>query len=273
MARGGSQVPIWARDAAPDAEPDAAHVRDGPVLSRERIVTRAIAIADADGLAAVSMRKIAADLGCGTMSLYRHVPTKKDLLDLMLDTAMGNAMSDAIAAGVPPEAIPGTGLRERLATIGRGHRAMLREHPWLSQVMATRASFGPNLIRIADLALSAFDDLDVDPDTAMAAIGAINSFVSGFVTEELGAEEARRRTGLSEAEWRKQMAPYMFALFADGQNRRIARFVYDGDNAFEMDAERQFTAQLGFVLDGIVARVERESATRSAAGEDVSGSS
>lgn len=254
MSADGS-MPIWARDAAsaPAGEPASRKPRTGAALSREKIVARAIAIADAEGLAAVSMRRIAAELGSGTMSLYRHVPTKEDLLDLMLDAAMagvdvpGRAHELALAGR--------TDLRARLAAIGHGQRAMLHQHPWLSQVMATRPTFGPNLIRMLDGTLAIFDGLDVHPDTMMAAIGAINSFVSGFVTEELGAAEARRRTGLDEAQWRQRMAPYLRSLLADGQNPRVARFVREGDNAFEMDTERQFGTQLDFVLDGVLARI------------------
>jgi AcrR family transcriptional regulator len=212
-----------------------------------------MAIADADGLAAVSMRRIAAELGSGTMSLYRHVPTKEDLLDLMLDAAMAevdvpNRAHDMALAGR-------TDLRSQLTAIGYGQRAMLHRHPWLSQVMATRPSFGPNVIRILESALSIFDGRGVHPDTMMTAIGALNAFVSGFVTEELGAAEARRRTGLSEAQWREQMAPYLRSLLSGGSYPRVARFVREGDNAFEMDPEQQFAAQLDFVLDGILARV------------------
>jgi hypothetical protein len=188
------------------------------------------------------------------MSLYRHVPTKEDLLDLMLDAAMADV-------GVPEQvhdaALRGrSGLRAELAAIGYAQRAMLHQHPWLSQVMATRPTFGPNVIRMLDQALAVFDGLDVHPDTMMSAIGALNAFVSGFVAEEMGAAEARRRTGLDEAQWRQHMAPYLRSLLADGQNPRVARFVLEGDNAFEMDTERQFAAQLDFLLDGILARID-----------------
>jgi AcrR family transcriptional regulator len=105
--------PIWARP-----EPGARRSR----FSRDQIAAAALVIADAEGFEAVSIRRVAAALGAGTMSLYRYISAKSDLVALMDDAIMGEAL-------IPDGQLP-AGWREALAAIARSTRAALLAHPW-----------------------------------------------------------------------------------------------------------------------------------------------
>src|SRR5689334_7765306 len=106
-------------------------------LSLERIVDAAVKIAGSDGLAAVSMSRVAADLGASTMSLYRYVAAKDELLALMLDAA----------TGAPPDVpVPGEDWRAGLARWAWAERAALHRHPWAVRVPLTGPPATPNQI-------------------------------------------------------------------------------------------------------------------------------
>lgn len=110
-----------------------------------QIVVRAVAIADAEGLAALSMRRVATELGSGTASLYRYVTNRDELLDLMVDAVRGEK---------EPPALSGD-WRTDLTAVARQLRAGLLRHPWLSGELTGRPTFGPNSLRRADVALGA----------------------------------------------------------------------------------------------------------------------
>ncbi|MEV4257917.1 TetR/AcrR family transcriptional regulator, partial [Spirillospora sp. NPDC049652] len=105
--------------------------------SVERFVKRAVAIADAEGLDAVSMRRVAKDLGSGTASLYRYIANRDELLDLMIDAVQGE---DA-----PPG--PTGDWRADLGAHARRMRAVLLRHPWLGAELTGRPALGPNSLR------------------------------------------------------------------------------------------------------------------------------
>jgi hypothetical protein len=106
------------------------------------------------------------------------------------------------------------------------------------------------MVRSIDAALSFFDDLNLDADTMMNAIGAINAFVFGFVQEELAEKEMQRRTGLSEQEWRARMAPYIRSLLETGQYPRLRKVIVEGSDPEDHGVE--FDAQLALVVGGII---------------------
>ena len=120
---------LWGRRERPNRGPK-------PGLTLERIVASAIAVADAEGLDAVSMRRVAAKLGVGTMSLYRYVPGKNELLDLMLDR-----VSDP---GDAAQRLRGRDWRGVLETYAHGTWDLYTSHPWLLQVNWSRPALGPS---------------------------------------------------------------------------------------------------------------------------------
>src|SRR5262245_25957268 len=117
----GSDV-IWAR-------PDRAGRGPRPAHSRAAIAAAAVRIADAEGLDAVSMRRLAAELGAGATSLYRYVARKDDLLDLMVDAVVGEG---------PPPAAPSGDWRADLREIAYSTRALILRHPWAAMLLAGR---------------------------------------------------------------------------------------------------------------------------------------
>lgn len=108
-----------------------------PGLTVEGIVAAAIELADADGLESLSMRRVAERLGVGTMSLYRYVPGKAELLDVMVDRVNTETERPGDVAG---------GWRGRLEQIARENRRLFERHPWLLQVFPGRPPLGPGII-------------------------------------------------------------------------------------------------------------------------------
>lgn len=233
-------LPIWAR---PERKPRTASAS----LSLPQIVAAAVKLADAEGLDAVSMRRIAGELGSGAMSLYRYVSTKDDLLDLMLDEVMGETLADIDENWTGASGI----LRNDLLEIGHGLRSQVHRHPWLPRLMSGRPAFGPNMVRCIEIALSIFDNLDVGADTMMSSVGAMNAFVFGFVQEELAELEVQRQTGLTEQEWHERMAPYIRGLLDTGKYPRLQKVIVEGTDPDDHTVE--FDSQLRIVINGVIA--------------------
>ena len=118
-------------------------------LTLDQIVRTAVELADTDGLQAVSMRRVAEKLGFTTMSLYRHVPGKAELVELMRDAAMAGPRQP----GQQPDQWPDW--RSELAAWARENLALYRAHPWLIESAGPRTLPGPNAIAIFERALVA----------------------------------------------------------------------------------------------------------------------
>jgi AcrR family transcriptional regulator len=216
----------------------------------ESVVDAAVALADAEGLEAVSMRRIAAELGVGTMSLYRYVETKDDLLDLMIDQVMGEGER-------PPRR---DDWRAELRGIGLRHRTLVLLHPWVLGVSATRPPFGPNVLDNTERMLAAMDGQGIGID-AMARLGeTVMAYVRGFVMSEIAELETIRRTGVTEDEYRSAVGPYLMGVLAEGRHPLLSRFVHDAEH--HPDRDQVFESGLDRVLDGIAVDLERMQAVR-----------
>ncbi|MEU7694848.1 TetR/AcrR family transcriptional regulator [Microbispora hainanensis] len=225
-----------------------------PEIGVDRIVRAAIEVADAEGLAALSMRKVAEQLGVGTMSLYTYVPGKAELIDVMLDTAYGELPA--------PEEVPG-GWRGRLELIARENLALYRRHPWMLQVSSlTRPPLGPNLIAKYDYELRAVDGIGLDDLEMDSVVTLLNGYVSGAARGAVEAAQAPGETGVTDEQWWHAHAPYLARVFDPRRYPVAARVgaaageaynaAYDPDQAFEFGLQR--------VLDGIEAFVAARTA-------------
>src|SRR3954470_17648967 len=107
------------------------------------IVAAAVALADADGLDAVSMRAVAARLGAGAMSLYTYVPDKDALVAAMLETVSGE---ERLSRDPPPPSAPSGDCRPALSLLARQQRALLHRHPWVVDALSHRQPLGPNTL-------------------------------------------------------------------------------------------------------------------------------
>jgi AcrR family transcriptional regulator len=230
---------VWAR-------PERASRAQQPALSREHIVRAAIELADAEGVGALSMRRIAAKLGVGTMSLYWYVSSKQDLFDLVRDAVYGE---------IELPAQPSGDWRADLRVIAVQMRAMLRRHPWLSALLNSRPSFGPNGLRYAEFCLAALDGLGLTPATMISIFETIDGYIVGYVQTKTAEEAARQQSGMTEQEWRKALEPYLRQATATGRYPTFARLVTQ-DTSLN-DETTGFAFGLDCVLDGIAARIAR----------------
>ncbi|MGW1787964.1 TetR/AcrR family transcriptional regulator [Streptomyces tubercidicus] len=239
-ADGGEPGLIWERPEPPS--------RPTPSpLSRDRIVAAAIELADADGLEAVSLRKVAAALDAGPMRLYRYLSTKEELLDLM---------GDAVYGEIPaPEPADGD-WRGMLVSLAHDTRQAVLRHKWFADQLAGRPHLGPNALTHLEASLTALygtPGLD-DIDTVMLVIDAVNAYVVGALRKEISVLHAERITGMDEEQWQRATGPYISRKLATGRYPTLSKVVQD---ATHPNADTTFDTGLGFLLDGIAARIAR----------------
>lgn len=216
-----------------------------PVVTVAKIVRTAIQIADAEGIDALSMRRIATEMGSGTTSLYRHVTNKDELIDLMVEAVHGE------------HPLPEPGQRHwraELADWARQSRATMLRHPWLVQQASRRTALGPNVIAKFDHLLGVLGRVTEDATLATMASEALNAHVLGEVTVELADLEAQRRTGMTETEWQESMGAYVTQVVESGRYPHFNRRILESDNP---DADRRFEFSLECLLAGIEAMFQR----------------
>ena len=210
-----------------------------PALDLARIVAAAIEIADRDGLATLSMARLAERLGSAPMSLYRHVANKDELLVFMQDAAPG-----------PPPELP-AGWRPGLTTWARALRAVYFAHPWILQVVAGRPPLDPGQLAWLDRGLAALAGTPLTVLQRYDAVMAVLNFVRGEAqiavvllsgpTEDLAADYAEVVTGLV----RPERFPALAAAIADG--------LFEAED----DGSRTFDFGLTSVLDGVGLAITR----------------
>ncbi|MFI7004289.1 TetR/AcrR family transcriptional regulator C-terminal domain-containing protein [Nocardia sp. NPDC050175] len=226
----------------PQATPPREHVRDTE-LTAALVVRTGMTIADAEGMAALSMRRVAAELGVPTMSLYRHVGSKDRLVLLMADEAFGEAeLPD------PPPA----GWRERLEVLARLQWAMYHRHPWVvAALWVNDPEPAPKLLAHTEWAVHAFGDLGLDPDAALYAHVSLYSYVRGIAVN-LELATGARRAGTPVEPWEVREREYEH-LLASGRYPTLANL--NERNDFEFDIDKLFDFGLHRLLDGFAAFV------------------
>jgi len=224
-----------------------------PRLTLEDIATAAIELADAEGLAALSMRRVADRLSVATMSLYTYVPSKAELIDVMLDRVYGET-SKIYAVGAA--------WRARLEQVARDNWELYHRHPWMLQVVSHRPVLGPNLIAKYDFELRAIEgqglsDLEMDHVVSLIA-----NYVHGAVRSAVEASQAESRTGLTDAQWWEISGPLLEKVFDPAKFPTAARVGKAAGEAYDAvgDPERAFSFGLDRVLDGVEALITRRRA-------------
>jgi len=220
-----------------------------PGLTVDVIVGAAIEIADVDGLVGLSMRRVADRLGVGTMSLYRYVPAKAELVDLMFDRVCSETARPDDVAG---------GWRGRLEQIARENLALYERHPWLLELTTIRPPLGPGVIAKYDFELRAIDGVGLS-DVAMDSV---LSLLLGYVQSAAALRAVWMRvpeeTGQTDDEWWLSIAPTLEQVL-DVERYAVAvrvgtaatdeyRGLHDPGYAFEFGLER--------VLDGVAVLIE-----------------
>ena len=162
-------------------------------LTRERIVRAAVGIADAEGIGALAMRRIAAELGAATMSLYRHVADKDQLVLLMMDQVM---VDNPLPEALPP------GWRAGLETVARTQWQIYRRHPWLAVVMSfTRPVPSPAAAIHTERSMAALAGLGLGMEQIAQAAVTLAGYVCGLAVNFESEAAAERDSGLSSDEW------------------------------------------------------------------------
>jgi AcrR family transcriptional regulator len=220
-------------------------------LSRDEIIKAAIAVADAEGPDAISMRRIARELRAGAMSLYWHVESKEELIDLMFDSLEGEI-------GVPE---PTGDWRADLRELAFRQRAGLLRHPWIMEFVAGRPPSGPNDARNLDLMLGMVAGLGLDARMSVDILMTVATYVLGAVLREVQEMRAERTRAKVEAT--------MTAEEIDAEHERFQKWLAGADRypniqrMVEADVDpdapetrdERFEFGLDCLLDGIAARL------------------
>lgn len=213
-----------------------------PGLDVDTVVRAAIAIADSDGLAGLSMRKVADRLGVGTMSLYTYVPAKAELVSLMLDAVD--------AEGALPHTVPGS-WRARTEAWATEDWAVYHRHPWTLQA-SSRHPLGPHTLRRFDSALRCLAVTGLPEDELVATVDVIDNYTRGMARRSLEAVELERRTGVSERQWWAGHEPLLETYVTAAEFPEVRRVWAAG--AFHGDLD-SFAYGLARILDGVERRL------------------
>lgn len=234
---------LW-RDAADRSRPG-----PRPVRSVDDVVAAATAIADTDGLDAVTIRAVARRLSIGPMTVYTHVPGKAELLDCMLDDAYVR-MQRTDTAGHP--------WRHRVAAVANDNRRMYRAHPWAVTISTARPPLGPGQLAKYEHELAAFDDTDVDDVTRDSALTFVLDFVRIAMLAEVDNAARRAASGVEDQQWWDAVGP-LLATYADAamypRASRVGTAAGDAHGTTR-DADHAYRFGLTRVLDGLTPILE-----------------
>jgi AcrR family transcriptional regulator len=212
----GASQSVWLRPARSGRGPAPGH-------STAEIAGAAITIADAEGLAAVTMRAVAAAIDTAPASLYRYVSTRDELLELMADQ-VGEYSLDEPLSGQP--------VTDLLAL---GHQALVlyHRHPWLLDIPPTIGVPGPNALAYMDRVLAILSGTSLSTRAKFELIGLFTGAVRSFA--QLEADQ--RRTGRDTERWQATVASYLVQVAADGRHPHLAAALAGSAVAAESAAE------------------------------------
>lgn len=226
----------WALLWRPAEEPSS---RTG--LTARRIVDAAVGIADAEGLSALTMRRVAEELGVGAMSLYTYVPGKDELVFLMIEAVTGE---------LPREGGEEGGWRERLEAMARSYWDLHRRHPWLVDVPVTRPVVGPNGMDRWEHELRALDGIGLDELEMNAVAELARRHVEATARYMVQAERDAKRSGMSDDEWWYSVLPVMERVLV-GRSYPLSARVGEAIGAPHSNPEYAFAFGLARILDGV----------------------
>lgn len=222
--------------AAPRRRPAPDHA-----LTLDRIAAAAVSVADAEGLAAVSMRRVATELGVATMALYRYVKDKDDLVLRMMDLVM---------ADLELPDLPAENWRERLDHAAHLLWNLFRRHPWLASAMSvTRPQILPNVRPYTEWVLEALERLDLE--NALTVHISLFNYVRGTAVNLETEAEAEAMTGIGTDEW--VASQDVEAMLDPAEFPRFHRLV---NTDYEFSLDRIFDFGLQRLLDGLAAHTE-----------------
>ncbi|RAK57820.1 TetR/AcrR family transcriptional regulator [Phenylobacterium deserti] len=221
-----------------------------PRLSVTEVVAAGVKLADEEGVAAISMRRVAEAVGLSPMALYTYAPSKIELIDLMLDAIWGEMQA------------PGPELahwRDRMEFFAKQHWALGRRHPWMLQVGTHRPPLGPNVLAMANTAFGMLDGLGLSGVEIDQLMHLVADYVRGALRTALEADDVERITGITDEQWWQMHEPLLGDLIDRGDFPHLVRVgaevktAYRGQNVqlahFEFGLQR--------VLDGVEAYIAK----------------
>lgn len=216
-------------------------------LTQDRIVRAAITIADAEGLPAVTMRRLGVELDVAAMSLYRHIASKEELVTLM---------SDAIFAEATLPEPPPAGWRAQLETVARVQWSLTRQHAWLASVMSlSRPMLVPHGMAYTEWSMRAVHEAGFDLEESIRVAVALVAFVLGLASSVQMEVEAQRDTGITDEEWMQSQEEAFGGIMASGRFPLLMGLAAQPD--FDLDLDSIFEMGLALFLDGFAQRVAR----------------
>ncbi|KUL39041.1 TetR/AcrR family transcriptional regulator [Actinoplanes awajinensis] len=221
-----------------------------PGLSVVRVIETGISLADAEGLDAVSMRRVATELGVVPMTLYTYVPDKATLLELMLDR---------VYLAMPRAELPDRPWRERLTAIAAENRMLVEEHPWVAGLPANRPPLGPGLMAKYEHELRAFTGCGLDDVEIDSALTFLIGFVQSSARTAADGRAAAERSQETDWEWWQERGPVFEAVFDQHAYPTATRVgaaagaalgaAHNPDHAYDFGLARVLDG-LGVLIDG-----------------------
>lgn len=209
-----------------------------PGMTVDKIVATAVELADAEGLDALSMRRVADALGVGTMSLYRYLPGKTELYELMLDRVMGEGPAIDLETG---------GWRAGLERFARASLDGYRRHPWLLRASLSRGVMGPNQVTMLEALLGALSGIGLTDGQKLAVVSLVIGYVNGAARQLAESVGVEQRTGVTDAQFWNEYAPLLDAHL-DAERFPLLTALWRQDDT---DWQDDFEFGLQRVLDGI----------------------
>ncbi|MFJ8472510.1 TetR/AcrR family transcriptional regulator C-terminal domain-containing protein [Kitasatospora sp. NPDC094011] len=239
---------LWGRPDEPPTGRDGRPGRSGPKpgLSTDTIVSAGITVADAEGMAALSMRAVGERLGRTAMALYTYVPGKAELLDLM---------HDRVLAELPARPAPSEHWRDAVTAWAEELSACYLRHPWVLQVSQARPVLGPAELAAMEHLLSALRPAGLAPERLRGAVAALWQYVRGTAATTADARGAAAATGVADEEWWHTRSARLAELAPDFAQRfpLLTALQSAGGGAPEESGREAFRSGLAVLLDGIAA--------------------
>jgi AcrR family transcriptional regulator len=217
-----------------------------PALSRAEIVRAAMRLADAEGIEATSMRRIATELGAGTMTLYGYVTDRDSLLAMMLD----EALAEIVLPGGRSES-----WRQDLELAARQLRAVCQRHPWVANLLGTTPVFyAPRWLRTLEFSMAALEPFGLDVRLAAAIVRLINNYVVGATLRETseigGAGQDDNRPA-----HRAAVSAYLQQVVSSTRYPEFSRLAEVMLEGKDLSADQNFDIGLSCLLDGVAAQM------------------
>lgn len=219
-----------------------------PKVSLDKIVAAAMALADRDGLDAMTMDRLAASLGVGTMTLYTHVPGKAELVDLMVDSSWQEL-----------DLTPSGSWRDQIEHYAKQNTLLHERHPWLRMVSTVRPPLGPGLLARDNFLLAALSMTGLSAAEMSAASGTLVTFVDGAAATLAAHTHAERISGQTDEDWWAARQVFWETIFDPTRYPAIEQTWHNGGfnrNAAKATANA-FDLGLRALLDGIAAMAQQ----------------